>query len=258
MPEFDFIEDADLRAKAEDAHKLIVDGLTIDFTNSAKTQVEEAVTGLKTKNEEVIGEKKVLQESLKAFEGYDPTEVKTASDFYAKNKDAEFLKDGTVDELIEKKTSLITADFETQISVLTGERDEAVTHGSNYQGLFESKVIDDGVRVEATKAGMLPTAVEDAVLRGRSIFSLDKNKQIEARDDAGKLAVTEDQKVLTTKNWVDGLKTTSPHYWPSSEGAGAHGKTGVPGTDQMAKQIAAAESGDAKSYRAIRDAKKKK
>jgi len=258
MPEFDFIEDTDLRAKAEDAHKIAVDKVTVDLTNANKTVVEEAVSGLKTKNEEIIGEKKTLQETLKTFDGFDPKTLKTATDFYTKNKDAEFLKDGTVEELIEKKTSQITSDFETQITELNGKLTTATTHGASYQGLFEAKVIDDGVRAAAVKADMLPTAVEDAVLRGRSIFSLDDNKQIEARDKEGKLAVTEDKKVLTTENWIEGLKETSPHYWPGSEGAGAQGGSSGPESDQAAKLQAVAASGDADAYRALKAKYKKK
>ena len=167
------------------------------------------------------------------------------------------MKDGTVEELIEKKTSQLTSDFETQINELNTNLTSAKDHGSLYQGLFESKVIDDGIREEALKAGMLPTAIEDAVLRGRSIFSLDDNKHIEARDSEGKLAVTEDKKVLTTKNWIEGLKETSPHYWPNSEGAGAQGgRAGAEG-DFLAKLAAAASSGDADAYRKIRATKKK-
>jgi len=255
MP-FKFIEDADLRAKVENAHKIETDQLTINLTNSAKQQVDEAVTGLKTKNAEILDEKKVLQTSLSAFEGFKPEDVKIASDFYAKNKDAEFLKDGTVEELIEKKTSQLTSDFEAQIGELNVNLTEAKTHGATYQGLFESKVIDDGVRDEAVKSGMLPTAIEDAVLRGRSVFSLDDAKLIEARDAEGKLALTEDKKVLTTQNWIEGLKDTSPHYWPPSEGAGAFGGKGGGETDAFAKRVAAAESGDVDAYRRNRDGKK--
>ena len=257
MPDFDFIEDADLREKAVNAHKIEVDQLTINLTDAAKTQVEDAVTGLKTKNAELLDEKKAQDTKLKLFEGFDPKTLKTATDFYAKNKDAEFLKDGTVEELIQSKTSQLTSDFETQITELNTNLTEAKAHGTIYQGLFEGKTIDDGIREEAIKSGMLPTAVEDAVMRGRGVFSLDANKQIEARDAEGKLAVTEDKKVLTTKNWVEGLKTTSPHYWPGSKGAGAFGGQGNE-SDFNLKLQALAESGDTAGYRKLRDSKKKK
>ena len=258
MPDFTFIEDADLREKVENAHKLEIDELTINLTNSTKTKVAEAIEGLKAKNAEILGEKKTLQESLKQWEGYDPAIVKTAVDFHKKNKDAEFLKDGTVEELIEKKTSQLTSDFEVQINELNERLGKATEHGTTYQSLFESKVIDDGLRAEAIKQGVRPAAVEDIILRGRGIFSLDDSKQIEARDKEGKLAVTEDKKVLNPKNWIEGLKDTSPHYWPESAGAGAEGGTGGPGSDLTLKLNELAVKGDMEGYRALRDKHKKK
>lgn len=253
MPEFDFIEDKEVKEKVENAHKLVVDELTVNMTNAAKAQVDEAVIGLKTKNVELLGEKKTLKETLKTFEGIDVEEVKVATDFYKKNKDAEFLKDGTVDELIEKKTSLLTSDFETQIEELNGKLTTATTHGATYQTLFESKVIDDGLRAEAIKQGVQSAAIEDVILRGRGIFSLDETKQIEARDSEGKLAVTEDKKVLNPKNWIEGLKETSPHYWPGSKGTGAEGGLGGASDDVTQQLEDLAAKGDMAGYRKLRD-----
>lgn len=253
MPDFTFIEDADLREKVENAHKLEVDELTVNLTNASKTAVEEAVLGLKSKNTEILGEKKTLQEELKTFEGIDPSKAKVALEFHEKNKDTEFLKDGTVEELIEKKTSQLTSDHETVVTELSTKLTEAQTHGLNYQTLFESKVIDDGLKEEAIKQGIRSEALNDVVMRGRGVFSLDESKQIEARDKDGKLAVTEDKKVLTPKNWITGLKETSPHYWPNSESAGAHGGPGSNDSDYTVKLAELAAKGDNAGYRALRD-----
>lgn len=258
MVDFSFIEDADIREKAENAHKLEVDELTVDLTNQAKTQVEDAVTGLKNKNAELLDEKKKAQDSLKVFDGIDPEIARTAITFHEENKDAEFLKDGTVDELIDKKTSQLRSDHESALTELSGKLDSAINHGAKYQNLFESKVIDDGLREEAVGQGILPGAVSDIILRGRSVFSLDENGQIEARDAEGKLAVTEDKKVLTPKNWIEGLREKSPHYWPASEGAGAMGGTGAADSDLTKRLNDLAAKGDMKGYRALRDKHAKK
>ncbi len=258
MADFTFIEDAEIREKAENANKIEVDELTISLTNAAKTQVDDAVKGLKAKNEEILGEKKTLQETVKKFDGIDLAVVKTATEFYEKNKDTEFLKDGTVEELIEKKTSTLTTDFETKIGEMTELLDKATKHGANYQTLFEAKVIDDGLRAEAIKQGVRPEAIEDVILRGRGIFSLDEAKLIEARKEDGSLATTEDKKVLNPKNWIEGLKDTSPHYWPGSKGAGADGSGGGHDSDITVKMNALLDKGDIPGYRALRDKQKKK
>lgn len=252
MPDFNFIEDADLREKVENAHKLEVDELTVNLNSTNKTAVEEAVKGLKTKNTELLGEKKTLQEQFKPFETMDVVVVKDALEFHEKNKDVEFLKDGTVEELIDKKTSQLRSDHETVVTELSGKLKSAETHGKNYQTLFESKVIDDGLTKEALAQGVRAEALQDVVLRGRSVFSLDEAQLIEARDKEGKLAVTEDKKVLTPKNWIKGLKETSPHYWPGSTGAGADSGVGGSDSDYTAKMADLAAKGDTKGYRELR------
>jgi len=258
MPDFTFIEDKDMREKVENLVKIEVDDLTINLTNKAKEDQEESEKGLKLKTTELLSEKKTLGESLKLFEGIDPKLAKDALEFHEKNKDAEFLKDGTIDDLIEKKTSTLKSDHEAAMGELQGKFDTASGTGKLYQGLYEAKVIDDGIRAEAIKSGIRPEAVDDVLLRGRSVFSLDEAKNIEARDSEGKLAKTSDDKVLTTKNWIDGLKETSPHYWPDSESAGALGGTPGSDSDYTAKLAAAADRGDQKEYRRLRDLKNKK
>lgn len=256
MPDFDFIEDKDVREKVENAHKLEVDELTVNLKNANKVAIEDAVSGLKTKNSEILDEKKTLQEAAKLFEGIEAEAAKEALEFYEKNKDAEFLKDGKLEDLLEKKTSALKSDHETVMTELNGKFEEASTQGNMYRSLYETKVIDDALRQAAIDAKVRPEALSDIIMRGRGVFSLDEKKQVEARDSEGKLAKTSDDKVLTTKNWVEDLKATSPHYWPNSEGAGAHG--GDPGNagDYTAKLQAAASSGDMVEYRRLRAAKK--
>ena len=55
--DFSFIEDKDLRAKAEEGNKAELKELNENIT----TKVEEAIVGLKSKNGELLGEKKTIQ-----------------------------------------------------------------------------------------------------------------------------------------------------------------------------------------------------
>jgi hypothetical protein len=258
MPDFTFIEDSELREKVENVHKLEVDDLTVNFSNKLKSEVEDAVTGLKDKNSEILGEKKKLQEAIKAYEGLDAKAAREAMEFFEKNKDAEFLKDGTMDDLIEKKVSALKSDHEATMGELSSKLEETSTQAKSYKNLYESKVIEDALREAALAAKVRPEALTDIILRGRGIFSLDANKNVEARDAEGKLAKTGDDKVLTTKNWIEGLRETSPHYWPGSEGAGAFGGTPGSSDDLTARLKDAADKGNMKEYRRLRALKNKK
>lgn len=252
MSKFDFIADEEVRAKVIDLHKLELDEISVNHTNDLKVKLEEAVLGLKTKNSEILNEKKILQDSLKVFEGIDVKKAKEALKFHEENKDVEFLKDGKLEDLIERKTSTLKSDHETVMKELSNKFEAASTQGSLYKTLYESKVIEDALRDEAIIAKVRPEALVDIILRGRGVFSLDEKKQVEARDSEGKLAKTTDDKVLTVKNWIEELKASSPHYWPGSEGAGAHG--GTPGStdDYTAKLADAARKGNMDLYRKLR------
>ncbi len=128
---------------------------------------------------------------------------------------------------------------------------EQTTRGNLYEGLYKTKMVEDALRDAAVEAKIRPEAITDVLLHGRNIFSLSEDGSIEARDAENKLRKTIDDKVLTTSNWIEGLKKSSPHYWPGSKGAGAEGGGG--GGDDLAGAIQrAADSGNHTEYRRLR------
>lgn len=251
---FDFIEDEEQRAKAVEAHNNAI----TEINDSITVKIDEATTGLKTKNDELLGEKKDIQRKLKVWDGMDFTKVSEAVDFVTNNADVKLIKDGKVDEIIQRETSQLRSDHEAAVSELTTNLSEATTAGATYKGLYETKMIDDTLRDAALGAKVLPAALTDILLRGRNVFSLADDGSVEARDSEGKLAMTDDSKVLTTSNWIESLKKVSPHYWPASEGADAGGGGGGGGNDLSAQITAAADAGDMKLYRKLRDKQKSK
>lgn len=252
MPDFTFIEDETLRTKVEEAHKTSMDTLTATIDE----KINEATSGLKGKNEELLGEKKKIQKVLKDFEDLDPEKAKEALKFLEENEYAQMIKDGKVDEIIEKKTSQMRSDHEAAVGELTTQLSEASNSGKLYKNMYEKKIIEDNLRKVALDAGVRPEAVGDILMRGLSVFSLDEKEGVEARDREGKLVKTGDDKVLTAKLWIDKFKTSAPHYFPESESAGAFG--GKKGRDDLNVAITtAAKKGDMAEYRRLKAKKKK-
>ena len=251
MP-FSFITDPEQRSKAEAAHKASMEAITL----SIETKVAEATTGLKTKNEELLNEKKKIADTLKNFENLDPTAAREALKFLEENEDARLIKDGKIDELLAKKTSSLKTKHEEEAKALMIELEKSKKEGSTYKTQFQTKVIEDALREEAIKQGVIPEALSDVILRGRSVFSLDDKSLLEARDAEGKLVKTADDIVLTPQKWIEGLKITSSHYWPVSKGAGAF--SGDANSTEYTTALAnAAKKGDMATYRALRAKKKK-
>ncbi len=245
--DFEFITDESQREQAVEAYNSSI----ADINDQHKLTLDEEVNGLKSKNAEILDEKKKVDGKLKEFDNYDFDKANEAMDFLKNNDNAKLLKDGKVDELIEKETSTMRSDHEAAVLELNGNLNEQTTRGNLYEGLYKTKMVEDALRDAAVEAKIRPEAITDVLLHGRNIFSLSEDGSIEARDAENKLRKTIDDKVLTTSNWIEGLKKSSPHYWPGSKGAGAEGGGG--GGDDLAGAIQrAADSGNHTEYRRLR------
>lgn len=250
MDIFDFIKDGDLRTQTIQAYESSV----TEIKDSFKLELDEQVSGLKSKTKELLDEKKQLQKKVEKFDSYDFDKAKEAMDFLENNKDAQLIKDGKVEELIEKKTSALLSDHEAAVGELQSVLKEEKSRAILYEGLYKTKTVEDQLRASAITAKVRPEAITDILLHGRNIFSLADDESLEARDVEGKLKKTEDDKVLTPTNWIEGLKKSSPHYWPPSEGVGAHGggSAGGGSEDITAALARAATSGNMLEYRRLR------
>jgi hypothetical protein len=251
---FDFIEDEGVRTQAEETFN----GQMAEVNDQIQVKIEEAVSGLKSKNDELLNEKKKISEKLKAFADIeDPELAREALKFIKENEDAQLIKDGKIEEVVEKRTSQLRADHEAFVSDLQKELEEAKLAGNNYKTMFENKTVDDAIRNAATQAGVLPEAIESVLLHGRGVFSVGKDGTVESRDAEGNLRKTDSDMIVNPKNWIESLKKTDPYFWPGSVGAGANagGKGGD--SDLIDRMAEAAKKGDMKTYRRLREKHKK-
>jgi len=248
---FDFIEDEGLRKQAEEAYDAEVKANTEDIDS----KISIAVAGLQSKNEELLGEKKTIQEKLQKFADIeDPVKALEALTFINESEEAQMIRDGKFDELLEKRTSTMRLDHDNAVTALADKLEEMTTGKGKYKGLYQTKMMDDALREVATKAGVRAEAVTDVLLRAKTMFALGTDGSVEARDAAGKLLKNEDGNVITPSVWLESMKETSPHYWPSSEGSGARGGNITGDADTTEKLAALAKKGDMVGYRKLRTA----
>lgn len=248
--EFSFIEDEELRTQAETQYKAEKE----EEDKLIQAKIDKAVEGLSSKNDELLSEKKKIQEKLQEFSQItDPQKALDAIKFLEENAEAQLIRDGKIDELIAKKTSVMRSDHESAVKELQSRLNELTEVSSEYKTKFQTKVIEDALRNEAVKAGVLPQAVEDILMRGKSVFSLAADTaEVEARDANGNLLKNDKDIVITPKVWVESLKNISPHYWPQSMSAGAF--PGSSSSSDVAAQLEAlAKKGDFAGYRKLRE-----
>jgi len=252
MPmDFSFIEDADLRTKAETEYA------AEETTRKAETQtlIDTSILGLKTKNQELLDEKKQIQKTLKNFDDIDPEAAKEALKFLENNEDAQLIKDGKIDELIDRRTSTLRTDHEAAVETLATDLLSASEGKTKYKGLYQGKLLDDALTSAALDAKVQNSAIPDIILNGKMLFSVGADGVIESRDKDDKVRKTKDEKVLTPINWIEERREASPHWWGNSESGNL--TPGIDSDDYSVALARAAKSGDNKAFRKLRAAVKK-
>jgi hypothetical protein len=156
-----------------------------------------------------------LQGELDKFKDIDPTKVKDLMAREQKIMDGKLMETGKVDELVTQRTAAMKSDFESQINTLNGRLETA-----NRQ--LETLVVDNAVREQATKLGVQPSAVDDVLLRAKTVFKVEDGRPV-AKDAKGDMIYGKDgQTSLGIGDWIGTLKDTAPHLFLGSTGSNSN------------------------------------
>jgi len=151
----------------------------------------------------------------KRYEGIDPDAVKALADEKRQLEEAQQLKAGEVEKVVENRIKGVKADLEMQITNLSTERDALTSRLTSIQ-------IDQGVLTVATKRGLRPTAIPDITARARSIFRLVNGVPTAFEPDGKTLRYGKDGLTpMTLEEWVDAQVSEAPHLFESNAGGGA-------------------------------------
>lgn len=224
----------------------------------ARQEATAEFQGVAQKNTELLEEVKGLKKIAKQIEGVD---LPSLLDFKSKIENDAVLKlmsEGKHEEAIGKATEKLTSTYQAQLT----EKDTALAElqalrQSDIQ-LIEELLIDGGAKDAFINAKGEPKAIDDAVLRARQIWKVEKNaatgkSELVARDGEGKL-IQGAKGPLTMAEWSEGLKKTAPHLFPKSVSGdlGGEGGEGGSGGDLEAQIVAASANGDFKKLRELR------
>ena len=175
----------------------------------------------KTKLEEFRNNNVALLKQLDDFkaryEGIDPASVKNLLAEKAKLEEAQQLKAGEVEKVVENRVKGLKADWDKQVAALTSERETLNSRLTAIQ-------IDHGVITAATKRGLRPTAITDITARSRNVFKLVNGVPCGFDADGqtvryGKDGITP----MTLDEWVDAQVSEAPHLFEINAGGGAAG-----------------------------------
>lgn len=156
-----------------------------------------------------------LLRKLDTFKGVDVAKYQTLLGIEKKLTDKELVEAGKVDEVVQTRIQSMKTEHEGVINTLNEQLSI-----SNRQ--LESLLIDSAVRVKALESGVIPTAVDDVMLRAKTVFKIVDGKAVPHQDNKpvyGKDGVSP----MSVDEWIVNLAKGAPHLFGSTQGGGAQG-----------------------------------
>lgn len=173
-----------------------------------------------------------LSKQLDAFKGVDPAKYTNLLAIEKKLTDKELVDAGKVDEVVATRVQTLKTEHDGAIKGLNGQLEQATRQ-------LESLLIDSAVRVKALELGVLPTAVDDVMLRAKSSFKIIDGQAVPHQDGRpvyGKDGV----KTMGVDEWIGALSKNAPHLFQANQGGGASGSRnagrGAPGGKMTSMQ----------------------
>lgn len=157
--------------------------------------------------------KKQLDALKDALGETDPEKVKAYLADVKKKEEAAALKAGDIDKLLETRTAEMRKAHDTALTTAKKEIEKLTAE-------LTKLVVENGIRAAAAAKKVLGTAVEDVLMRGKSVFQMKDGKAVAIGAD-GQPMFGKDGSALTMEAWVDSLTSSAPHLFEASSGGGA-------------------------------------
>lgn len=195
--------------------------------------VEEATIGLRKNRDDILDEKKILSESLKKFEGIDPDKMREVMININKSEETKLIASGKLEEVWSLRSKAMRNNYDNELKNRDTKINDLTDNASSLKKRLEELSIDTVIRDASLKHKIRHTAVSDAILQGRSLFSMSNDGNLVIVDKNGFVRPGSDGKTpMQPEEWLQGLKESKPHWWNQSNGAGATGGAGGSGDNK--------------------------
>lgn len=157
-----------------------------------------------------------LKRQMEQFKDVDPKRYAELLTEHKKLSEKKLIDAGEVDKVVAQRIEAMKAESDAALKKLTEDNSLMSTQ-------LSSVLIDSTVKSAATVAGVIPTALDDVVLRAKATFQV-KDGVVVALNDKGQVIYGKDGTTpLSTDEWVKNLKTSAPHLFEGMRGGGAGG-----------------------------------
>lgn len=156
-----------------------------------------------------------LLRKVDSFKGIDPQKYQNLLGIEKRLTDKELVEAGKVDEVVQSRVQSLTEEHNTTVTALKTEL-------GNANAQLEGLLIDSAVRLKALEAGVLPTAVDDVMLRAKTVFKIVDGRAVPHAD--GKPVYGKDGiNPMSVDEWVTSLAKNATHLFGSTQGSGSQG-----------------------------------
>ena len=171
-----------------------------------------------------------LQQRIDQVKNIDPARYAELVALQTSIQEKKLMDAGQVDEVVNLRVA-------TMKTALEGENNTLKNSLAASTRQLEMLMIDNVVKSVAIKAGVVPTAVDDIVLRAKTTYVVENGVPTPKND--GKVVYGKDgTNPMPINEWVDGLRTSAPHLFQGSTGGGAGGGNHASGNKDMGKMSA--------------------
>jgi hypothetical protein len=188
---------------------------------------------------------KALKDLRAQLGDMDPVRAREAIKTIAELEEKNLLGEGKFEEAVAKRVERIAAESKQREDALSSE-------SKTLRVQLEELLIDNGIRTVATKSGVLPAAIDDAVLAAKTVWRLKDGKPTPMNGEDilyGKQA----NQPMTMEEWISHRAKDRPHWFGVSTGGGAQG-SGASRVAVGGKLVISPEQAkDTAAYRAARE-----
>lgn len=190
-----------------------------EVKSAIASEVAKQVTGLKNKNDELLGRQRELKDQLSKFEGMDADNIKKILAQFESDEEAKLIADGNYDEVISRRMGRFTADKEREVDEWKTKAEKAIAFADK----FKSTVLADQVKDAALGAGGSAEALKGFELMAKEVFKINDDGEAVAMDGDQVLYGKDGKNPLSLNEWAESLREKAPYLFPKGSGSGAQG-----------------------------------
>lgn len=189
------------------------------FVLDADLSDHPALVALRENRDTILGEKKKLSEDHRTLQSL-LDGVKTEAGIADLSELPKILKGRQSQSKEEEERR-----FQERVAALRAESDKTIKELTDkvtkQDGHLQTLLIDNAITSEATKAGIQSTAMQDVLLRGRSLYRLVDGKPVPMAEGDKVIYGKDGVNPMPVSEWLDRLTTEAPHLFVPSQGGGA-------------------------------------